>query len=194
MGSSDGMWRVQHYIADLRDIENISGISDPSVPAAIPSHEETLRPATSLSSRVTRDATAGSVLPYNLATRVPMDTPQDYGLSTRVTSPTTAAPASVSTAPSASTTSTHDVQQCPECKRPFSGKPSDAKKNLDRHISLKHSQKAGVKCPQPDCQYTTRRTDNFPGHLRNKHNITDPQERDRAIKKIKRDSAVSERA
>lgn len=204
MDSSDGMWRIEHYIADLRDIEKILGISglnfasrscrDPSVHAAIRSYEEPLRSATLQSSRGTRDTTVGSALPTNPATRVPTDTSKDYGLSTPVTSPTTAAPASVSTAPSASITSTHNVQQCPECKYPFSGKPSDAKKNLDRHISLKHSQKPGVKCPQQDCRYTTRRTDNFRQHLKNKHNITDPQEYDRAIKKIKREIAVLERA
>ena len=203
MDSSDGMWRIQHYIADLRDIESILGTSvsgqglcrGTSVPAAMWSCEETLRSPTSLSSRGTRDTTVGSALPTNLATRAPMDRSQDYGLSTQVTSPTTAAPASVSTAPSASITltSTHNVAQCIECKQPFSGKPSDVKKNLDRHMSSIHSQKAGVKCPRQDCRYTTTRPDNFPQHLKKTHKISDPQEYDRAIKKIKREIAVSER-
>ena len=208
MNSSDGKWRIQHYIADLRDIENILGISkkdqgldsasrsyrDTGVPAAIRSYEETLRSPTSLFPGGTRDTTVGSALPTNLATRVPMDTSQDYGLSTQMTSPTTAAPASVSPAPSAFITSTRNVLQCPECQQPFSGKPSDAKKNLDRHISCQHSQKAGVKCPQQDCRYTTTRTDNLSQHLKRTHKITDPQEYDRAFKKIKREAAVSEGA
>ena len=205
MNSSDGMWRIPHYIADLRDIENKLGISkrdqgpsstfrsrrDPSVPAAIRSYEETLRPATSLPSRGTRDTTVGSALPTNLATRIPMATSKNHGLSNPATSPTTAAPASVSRRQPPSITST---LQCPECNLPFSGKPSDARKNLDRHISHKHSQSPGVRCPQQDCGYTTWRTDNFPVHLKGKHNITDPQEYDRAMKKIKREVAVSERA
>ena len=209
MDSPDGMWRTQHYIAGLRDIENILGTSERGQGQC----PDTSVPAATLPSRGTRDTTVGSALPINPPTRVPMDpsqaygfstqmTPPTYGLSTQVTSPTTAAPASVSTAPSASvstapsasTTSTPNVQQCPECKQPFSGRPSDVKKNLDRHMSTKHSQKAGVKCPQEDCRYTTRRTDNFPVHLKKTHKITEPQLYDHSTKKTKKRAlALAER-
>ena len=208
MDSSDGMWRDQYYIADLRDIARISGIlerdqglnfaskpcRDTNVPVAIRSYEEILRSPTSVSSRGIGLITFGLALPSNFATRESVDTSQGHGLSTRVTSPTTAAPASVSPASSASIASKPNVKQCLKCGQSFSGRPSDIKKNLERHIVTKHNQNVGVKCPQLDCRYTTTRPDNLRLHLKGPHKITDPQELARAIKKRKRENVMPEGA
>ena len=209
MGSSNRMWRDQYYIADLKDIMDVSGELErhqeldfapdhrlvTSVHAVIRPSTELLASPTSLSSRSTGTFTVGSS-PTSLTTRTSMDIGQKDEVSTQMTSPTSASQFSTSPTSPTCNVPTSDVEICPTCGEKFKGKQADARSNLARHLrtSPKHNDDPGFKCPEPDCQAKPMRSDNLGPHLKRRHGLTSPSELEQAIKKSRGLNTMPENA
>lgn len=199
MGSSNREWRDQYYVADLKDVIDISeelerhqGLDflpenwlDASVLAVMRPNGQPFELSTSLSSRTTGTSTVGSS-PTSLTTQASMDlSPRDESNS-QMTSPTTASQASTSpTSPVHDASTSRVVETCKSCGDKFTGTPQDARSNLTRHwrTSPKHNTDAGLKCPEPDCPAGPMRADNLGPHLRRKHKLTALSELEQAKKK-----------
>lgn len=209
MGSSNRMWRDQYYIADLKDIMDISGELerhqgldfasehwlDTGVLAVIRPSTEILASPTSVSPRSTGTFTVSSS-PTSLTTRTSMDICPKDEVSTQMTSPISASQASTSpTSPTCSVPTSY-VEICPMCEEKFKGTQADARSNLNRHLrtSPKHNEDPGLKCPEPDCRAKRMRSDNLGQHLKRKHGITSPSELEQAIKKSRGLHAMPENA
>ena len=205
MRSSNRLWRHQYYIADLKDIVDISGESDryqalnftskrwldTSVLAVIRPSEISIGSPSSLSSTSMEAFTVDSS-PTSHTTRTTTDTSQEEEVSTEMTSPTTASqnstPSTPSTpfTPSAINVSTSNMEtECHLCGEKFTGIPDNARSNLTRHLrtSPKHNKDAGLKCPEPGCPAKPMRSDNLRPHLKRKHGLTSPSDLEQAKKK-----------
>lgn len=200
MRSSNHMWRDQYYIADLKDIMDISGESDrhrapnfaskrwldTSVFAVIRPSEISTGSPSSLSPRSTEAFTVDSS-PTSHTTRTSTDMFQREEVSTEMTSPTTASQASTPSTPSAINVPTSNVGiPCHLCGEKFTGTPPNAKSNLTRHLrtSPKHNKDAGfLKCPEPGCPAKPTRPDNLSPHLKRRHGLTSPSDLEQAKKK-----------
>lgn len=208
MGSSNRVWRNQYYIADLKDIMDVSeelesheGLDfasrhwqDTSVHAVIRPSGISLGSPTSLSSGSTGTFTVG-FSPTSLTTPTSMDMSPKDEVSTEMTSPTTASQTST-TPTSPAGNSSKSVVICQICGDRFTGTLSDARSNLTRHLrtSPKHNKDVGFKCPERTCAAKPMRADNLGPHLKRRHGLTSPLELEQAVKKSRGLNTVPEKA
>ena len=199
MGSSNGKWRDDYYVADLESIMNILGDleRDQGLDSAskdwldtgvfdVRPDEVSFESSTSLPLKSSRTFSVGA-LPISPTTPTSMNTFLE-DVRTQVSSPTEASQSSISPRSPVYVASTaRVVKVCPNCGEKFTGSPSDTTKNLKRHMTP-----LIVLCPQPDCTSNPMREDNLSPHLKRVHGFMSPQELEQAKKKSKVTSTVHE--